>query len=64
MSHKRSLFTKATQECAWVRRKTQGQPTTKGISQKKNLPHVENALTRQETQEPRSPSHEEIKFCN
>ena len=53
-------------QCAWVRRKTQGQPSTKGISQKKNPSHVERASTRRETQyqAARTPLREEFKVCN
>ena len=36
LSHYRSLSTGGTQECAWVKRKTQGQPITKVTARKKN----------------------------
>ena len=39
-----------TRECAWEKRKISGQPNTKEIAQKKNLPRAEHASTRWVTQ--------------
>ena len=51
-----------TRECDKERRRIQGQPSTKDITQKKNHPRAEHALTRRvaKFQEAKTPSREEF----
>ena len=65
VSQKRSSSTVVSQECAWVRRRTQDLPSTKETAHRKNPARDAPALTRRETQfqEARSPLRESSKFA-